>query len=309
MVEPTKPPSLAALGWSPMGWWFFHVVMRAVRQSPMYVDRLDEVRYFDFLDRYAEVFGIRCHTYDFEGNHLHGLFSATREKLGAFFHRVHTNYSRYFNGRHGVKGHLFESDFRAFPIQSTQHLLQVSLYAHLNPVKDLGVAHPVNYRACSFPAFRDPSKAPPWLDFGPILGQISCSEEEARAIYERELKRRVQAIHRLRERRPGPPPVVQGRGRFYQWSDAQLQWIVPTLLEPGLVRVLSDRTGLPAELFTLYVAVKMRLAPLTRLCVLLGLSRTKARRGIEEIEEDEYLRRTLTASDTFMPRGSSGFAA
>lgn len=63
---------------------------------------------------------------------------------------LQTNYTVYFNRRHGHSGHVFEQRYKAFLVDRDNHLLQVSRYLHLNPVAAKLVKKPQDYRWSSY---------------------------------------------------------------------------------------------------------------------------------------------------------------
>lgn len=69
------------------------------------------------------------------GNHVHFVAKMQIEALSAFVKRLNGGYARYFNGRHGRSGHLFESRFGSEPIKTDEQLMTAVRYVHRNPVK------------------------------------------------------------------------------------------------------------------------------------------------------------------------------
>jgi len=68
-------------------------------------------------------------------NHFHFLLKQTDEKGIMNFLRLFENsYTRYFNLKHGRIGHLFQGQFKSVHIETTEQLLHVSRYIHLNPL-------------------------------------------------------------------------------------------------------------------------------------------------------------------------------
>ena len=50
-------------------------------------------------------------------------------------HRLNGGYAQWFNRRHGFDGHLFQSRFHSVLLESDWHLLELSRYIVLNPVR------------------------------------------------------------------------------------------------------------------------------------------------------------------------------
>jgi putative transposase len=67
-------------------------------------------------------------------NHFHLIVKETKERgMGKYMQRVLNSYTKYFNTRYGVSGHLFEGPYKAVHIESNEQLLHLSAYIHLNP--------------------------------------------------------------------------------------------------------------------------------------------------------------------------------
>jgi len=69
-------------------------------------------------------------------NHFHLL---VREKtnnsngISRYLQRIQTGYAKYFNTKYKKRGHLFQSAFRAIPVETDEQLLYLSAYIHRNP--------------------------------------------------------------------------------------------------------------------------------------------------------------------------------
>lgn len=68
-------------------------------------------------------------------NHFHLLFHQTeKDSVTKLMRQIITAYSMYFNKRHDRVGPLFQSVFKAAPVETDEYLLQLSRYIHLNPL-------------------------------------------------------------------------------------------------------------------------------------------------------------------------------
>lgn len=67
-------------------------------------------------------------------NHYHFLLQQVSDKgIEKFLSKFSNSYTKFFNTRHERTGHLFQSNFKAVPIQDTEQLVYLSRYIHLNP--------------------------------------------------------------------------------------------------------------------------------------------------------------------------------
>ncbi|OGI86148.1 hypothetical protein A3A01_02465 [Candidatus Nomurabacteria bacterium RIFCSPLOWO2_01_FULL_39_17] len=67
-------------------------------------------------------------------NHFHLIVKETKEGgMGKYMQRVLNSYTKYFNARYGISGHLFEGPYKAVHVEDNEQLLHLSAYVHLNP--------------------------------------------------------------------------------------------------------------------------------------------------------------------------------
>ena len=69
-------------------------------------------------------------------NHFHLIVKEVKEGgMGKYMQRVLNSYTKYFNTRYGVSGHLFQGPYKAVHVEDNEQLLHLSAYVHLNPKK------------------------------------------------------------------------------------------------------------------------------------------------------------------------------
>jgi putative transposase len=67
-------------------------------------------------------------------NHFHLIVKELKEGgMGKYMQRVLNSYTKYFNTRYGISGHLFEGPYKAVHVEDNEQLLYLSVYIHLNP--------------------------------------------------------------------------------------------------------------------------------------------------------------------------------
>ena len=126
-------------------------------------------------------------------------------------------YTQAFNRRHNRVGHIFQGRYKAILIQKESHLLEVSRYVVLNPVRAKAVERPEQWKWSSYRGTvgkEEPHSCmtPDW-----ILGQFN--------------QRRGQAEERYREF------VRAGIGQKGLWDKVKGQII---LGEEGFIREMTD---------------------------------------------------------------------
>ena len=68
-------------------------------------------------------------------NHTHLMIEKTEVTVSEIMRRLNLLYTKYFNKKYNLVGHLFQGRYYAESIQSDSHLLEGSKYIHLNPVR------------------------------------------------------------------------------------------------------------------------------------------------------------------------------
>ena len=112
-----------------------HVFARGVDKRRIYRDERDRRAYLEILGTVVEEFSWLPLAYCLMDNHVHLLVETPRPNLGDGVCRLHGEYARLFNRRHGRRGHLFESRFGSKRIRDDAYLLTVVRYVANNPVE------------------------------------------------------------------------------------------------------------------------------------------------------------------------------
>jgi putative transposase len=161
----------------------YHVYARGNRRQAIFLDGEDFAQFLAFLDDVVARYGWRLHAYCLMPNHYHLLVETPNNDLSAGMHRLNSLYAMWFNDRHGVDGHLFQGRFSSVLLESNWHLLELSRYVVLNPVRAGLCEHPVRWRWSSYRATTGKSRRPRYLQTAWLLAQFGRTPREARAAY------------------------------------------------------------------------------------------------------------------------------
>ncbi len=128
----------------------YHITSRGIRKSVIFVEQ-DDYKIFMLILQYTqEKMPFQLHSYCLMSNHFHLLLTTYEMEIGKIMQLILGNYARYFNRKYGYKGHLFEDRYVSGLIRTTNQLLKISRYIHMNPVK-AGIVHrPEDYPYSSY---------------------------------------------------------------------------------------------------------------------------------------------------------------
>lgn len=115
----------------------YHLLGRGNRRQAIFESDEDCERFLALLAESLERFEVDLHAFVLMGNHFHLLAQTHRANLSRWMHWLLSTYTIQFQRRHGRvgHGHLFQGRFKSHLVESGSHLLELSRYLHLNPVR------------------------------------------------------------------------------------------------------------------------------------------------------------------------------
>lgn len=134
----------------------FHITCRGNRKEAIFNDDMDYKVYIKILKenlKYYKYFNYKVIQYCLMSNHVHLMIQINKEPLGVFMQRLNSKYTIYYNNKYDYVGHLFQGRYFSELIRDNAHLLEVSRYIHLNPVKAKIVNEPIKYIWSSYKDF------------------------------------------------------------------------------------------------------------------------------------------------------------
>jgi REP element-mobilizing transposase RayT len=178
----------------------YHVMCRGNRQESVFRDNRDNELFLDTLTEACDRTGWRVHAFVLMGNHYHLLLEAPHANLVDGMRWLQGTYTKRFNIRHKVCGHLFQSRYKALLVDTgADYFLTVSSYIHLNPARaglfDLENGKLTDYPWSSYPLYLQSAKRPDWLAVERVLGNLGFADDAAgRAKYRQYMQKRVLEI-------------------------------------------------------------------------------------------------------------------
>ena len=195
----------------------YHVTTRGNRKAEIFTDTHDRLRFLQLLEQIATSLEWRCDTYCLMTNHYHLLVKTSDADISRGMHRLNGVFAKWFNWRHGYEGHLFERRFHSKVVEGHAHLLELTRYIVLNPVRAGLVMRPGDWRWSSYNAMIGNEPPPAFLTTNWVLSLFSSDPNRARDLYAEFV-----AAGAEQHRRLGRDPMPGIRTRPDQRAQARL---------------------------------------------------------------------------------------
>ena len=152
-----------------------HIVQRGNNRERVFSDRGDYEKYLSFVSKYSEEKEAAVLAYCLMPNHIHLLVRPSEEEaLPKMMQGITLCYSRYFNGKNGRTGRLWECRYYSTVIDGDSYLWNVGKYIENNPLRAGIVRRPEDYPYSSAKAHLLGRKDP--LLKEPLFGESQLKE-------------------------------------------------------------------------------------------------------------------------------------
>ncbi len=155
----------------------YHVTSRGNEKKAIFRDDQDKDTFLKTLHKVNDRYNWLCHAYCLMDNHYHLLIETPDANLSIGMRQLNGVYTQTYNRRHTRVGHLFQGRYKAILIQKESHLLEVSRYIVLNPVRAGIVEMPEEWKWSSYSSTAGREKAHLCLNRGWILSQFYDRKE------------------------------------------------------------------------------------------------------------------------------------
>jgi putative transposase len=182
----------------------YHVMGRGHERSSIFRDDEDRGKFLRLLGSISRDEGWQIHGYCLMGNHYHLLVETPQPGLSHGMRSLNGRYTQWFNWRHNRRGHLFEGRFRSVLVQKERHLLELSRYVVLNPVRAGMVERVGDWSWSSYLATWGRKNAPEWLEVDWTLSQFGRGRSRAREEYRRFVAKGMDSGEQEAELAKGP---------------------------------------------------------------------------------------------------------
>jgi len=154
------------------GAWY-HVMNRGAAHQNIFTTKKHYELFLQLLLEIHLRFQIEIHAYCLMPNHYHLFIRTPLPNLSKAMRHLNSLYTRRFNLLRKRDGPLFRGRFKSIIVDSTNYLLRLSRYIHLNPVKAGLVKKPEKFSWSSYSFYLDPKNKPDWLCCDETLSQFS----------------------------------------------------------------------------------------------------------------------------------------
>ena len=148
----------------------YHVIVRGAGRRLLFEDDEDRRFFAERLFAYAgrAEGGADLLAWCLMENHVHLLLRARLEDLESLMRSLNTSFARYYNGRHGHVGPVFQGRYKSIPVETDAQLLETVRYIHHNPE----AANVSGHRDYEWSSFQLYLEGHPCLDADTVLGML-----------------------------------------------------------------------------------------------------------------------------------------
>ncbi len=176
----------------------YHVMSRGNRREDIFKDDRDRERFLATLGEACAKTEWQVHAWCLMRNHFHLVVETPQANLVAGMKWLLGVYTKRFNIRHKLCGHLFAGRYKALIVDGSGngYLQTVCDYVHLNPVRARllrAKASLKDFRWSSYGQYlKPPSQRPDWLRVERLLGEKGMPRDSmaGRQEFERQMERR-----------------------------------------------------------------------------------------------------------------------
>ena len=167
------------------GGYCYHAINRGNRKARVFHDLGDYLRFVTLIERACERIPMRLLAWCLMPNHFHFVLWPSKDaEMSRWMHWLLSSHVRWYHQRYGTSGRIWQGRFKAFPIQSDDHLLAVERYVERNPLRAGLVARAENWPWSSLRSWVDDSSSE-FLHEGPVrrwngwLQHVNAPQTEA----------------------------------------------------------------------------------------------------------------------------------
>lgn len=161
----------------------YHVTSRGDRREDIYLDDGDRYLWLDVLAQTCLRFNWVCYAWCQMTNHYHLVVETVEGNLSEGMRQLNGVFTQAVNRKHRRVGHVFQGRYKAVLVEKDRHLLELSRYVVLNPVR-AGMVHDAgDWPWSSYRTMLGRTDRPAWLQTDWLLAQFGGARDAAIARY------------------------------------------------------------------------------------------------------------------------------
>jgi len=122
---------------------YYHVYNRGCNRDRIFINDENYIFLLTRMKSYITSYAVSIIAYCLMPNHYHFLLIQEDGKsIQRFIQRLFNSYTQAFNRQYGRSGTLFEGRSKSILVESTEYVIHLCRYIHLNPVRAGLVLHP-----------------------------------------------------------------------------------------------------------------------------------------------------------------------
>ena len=239
----------------------YHVTCRGNDRRRIFADDDDREAFLERLRKSLEIYDVRLHAYVLMHDHFHLMVETPGANLSDFMRHFNVAYTSFFNRRHRRTGHLYQGRFKSIVFQPDAHLLALSRYLHMNPVRVVRRRPTVPdqvrqlwlYRWSSLGGYVSAQRRESWVHYEAVLAEVGESRQRYGRFVQDGLEQGVPTPWKAVRAQ-----VVLGDDRF--WATATGRWADVAGAAPATARPRRAPLLRPARI-TVEVADHFQLPP------------------------------------------------
>lgn len=161
----------------------YHITSRGDRREAIYSNDHDRRLWLQIFTDTCERFNWVCHAWCLMGNHYHIVVETIEANLAQGMRHLNGVFTQATNQLHRRVGHLFQGRYKAILVEKDNHLLELSRYVVLNPVRAGMVADVADWPWSSWHAMCGEMPMPTWLCTDWLLSQFGDTRSIAVTTY------------------------------------------------------------------------------------------------------------------------------
>jgi REP element-mobilizing transposase RayT len=152
----------------------YYITLEGDRGCLLFKDGRDKEKYLRLLSHYKKKYKFKLFSFLLLPGKIFILIEPTAfATISKIMHALNSNYSKYFNNKYNLRGHLFKERYKAKLVEKESYLLELSRYIHLLPRKLSLVQKADSYKWSSYPSYLNNTPA-----LGKNLSQLELDKAE-----------------------------------------------------------------------------------------------------------------------------------